>query len=43
MMRLFMGQWEWAWLIFGAYAAIIGILFVCIFRFKKSESARKFE
>ncbi len=43
MMRLFMGQWEWAWLIFGAYAAVIGILFVCIFRVKKSESARKCE
>lgn len=31
-MRLFMGQWEYAWLIFGGYALIIGIMFFCMFR-----------
>lgn len=32
MMRLFMGDWVWPWLIFAAYAIFIGALFFLFFR-----------
>lgn len=35
MIRLFMGEWIWPWLIFAAYALLIGLLFLIFFRYKK--------
>lgn len=35
MMRLFMGDWTAPWLIFAAYALIVGILFITFFRFRR--------
>lgn len=38
-MRLFMGNWETVWLIFGLYAFIIGIAFIFIFKDKLSDNS----
>lgn len=35
-MRLFMGNWVAPWLVFAAYALVIGVLFLLFFRQKKS-------
>lgn len=37
MMRLFMGQWTAPWLIFSAYALVVGLLFLFLYR-SKSQS-----
>ena len=37
MMRLFMGDWIVPWMIFAAYAFTIGVLFICIFSYKKKK------
>ena len=38
MMRLFMGDWEWPWLIFAAYAFITCIAWLLLFRPFRSNS-----
>ncbi|MCH5240458.1 MAG: MFS transporter [Muribaculaceae bacterium] len=37
MMRLFMGDWFWPWLIFGIYALVVGIFFIIFFRKDRSD------
>lgn len=39
MMRLFMGNWTAPWLIFAAYALLVGILFLVFFRYKNKETS----
>lgn len=39
MMRLFMGDWFYPWIIFAAYALLVGVLFVSFFRFKSKSRA----
>ncbi|MCH5235768.1 MAG: MFS transporter [Muribaculaceae bacterium] len=36
MMRLFMGDWFWPWIIFAAYAFVIGFFFTLIYRKEKT-------
>lgn len=40
-MRLFMGNWETVWLIFGLYAFIVGIAFLSIFKDKISDNSSR--
>lgn len=35
MLRLFMGDWFWPWIIFAAYAFVIGLLFTIIYKAKQ--------
>ena len=39
-MRLFMGQWFWPWIIFAAYAFLVGIFFVAVFKSAKISSKK---
>ncbi|MDE6005983.1 MAG: MFS transporter [Muribaculaceae bacterium] len=36
--RLFMGQWEWPWIIFATYAFIVMLLWLLLFKKDKSDS-----
>lgn len=39
MIRLFMGDWFWPWIIFASYAFLIGFLFIIFFRNRQSETS----
>ena len=38
MMRLFMGDWFWPWVIFASYAMLIGLLFIIFFKKQKRKT-----
>ena len=38
MIRLFMGEWFWPWIIFAAYAFVVGTLFILFFKKSKGEN-----
>ncbi len=40
-MRLFMGEWEWPWLIFAGYAFIIFLAWLLFFRTKNTETSSR--
>lgn len=38
MIRLFMGDWLWPWIIFAIYALVVGILFILLFRHSRIDA-----
>lgn len=43
MMRLFMGEWQWPWLIFAGYAAVVTLGWLIFFRSRRKENQQNLE